>query len=182
MKTAVAAVAGTFTWCQEFGVVWVVQGILEGGNRYALGVLESHVGDIPVWLVLKHPRLCQDLVDLLHCAPAAPASHVPQGRLCALDIQALRSAAEDLRNLQQDRPCCTKQGGCSNEQGSDRLGVIRGGALSAHITSGRGHWREEPDLPARMSFFQMPCTVRLVISGRLASQASFRSCPLATLL
>ena len=78
MKTAVAAVARTFTWCQEFGVVWVVQGILEGGDRYALGVLESHVGNIPVWLVLKHPRLCQDLVDLLHCAPAAPASHVPQ--------------------------------------------------------------------------------------------------------
>ena len=49
----------------------VVQGILKGGDGDALRVLECHEGHIAIRLVLEHARLCQDLIDLLHCAPAA---------------------------------------------------------------------------------------------------------------
>ena len=69
----------------------VMQGILEGRDGNALSVLECHEGHVPVRLVLEHPRLCQDLINLLHCAPAAqtmqtsnPALH-QHNSLTALD-------------------------------------------------------------------------------------------------
>ena len=83
---------GSCTWRQELSIVRVVQRILEGGDGYALRVLECHEGDIAIGLILEHARLCQDLIDFLHCAPAAPKHAIVFQGILRLGLGSVRQS------------------------------------------------------------------------------------------